>query len=175
MSFCHLLSIVRAGSAEELLLYVPLDGRPLNAFNTDLWQELGQLVDEASENPDVRVIILASNLDAAFSAGLDLKSSPSALTSTLEPARKAVAIQSYLRSFQHAVSSLERCIKPVIVALHGLCLGLAIDIAAAADIRFASSTTTFAIAEVAVGLAADIGTLQRFPRKVPAVASFTFR
>jgi delta(3,5)-delta(2,4)-dienoyl-CoA isomerase len=44
-----------------------------------------------------------------------------------------------LQEFQAAVSAIEKCSKPVIAAAHGLCMGLAIDILSAADIRFAVS------------------------------------
>lgn len=50
--------------------------------------------------------------------------------------------------------------------LHGISIGLAIDIACCADIRLCASNTRFAVKEVDVGLAADIGTLARLPKIV---------
>jgi enoyl-CoA hydratase/carnithine racemase len=44
-----------------------------------------------------------------------------------------------LQEFQAALSAIEKCSKPVIAAAHGLCMGLAIDILSATDIRFAVS------------------------------------
>ena len=84
----------------------------------------------------------------------------------LDPARKALALRQHLLEFQAAVSSLSACRQPIIVALHGISLGLAIDLASACDIRLAASNAVFGIQEVNVGLAADIGTLQRFPKIV---------
>lgn len=54
----------------------------------------------------------------------------------------------------------------MVVAVHGLCLGAGMDIIAAADIRLCSSNAIFSIKEVDVGLAADVGSLQRLPSKV---------
>lgn len=54
----------------------------------------------------------------------------------------------------------------VICALHGISIGLAIDIACCADIRICASNTRFAVKEVDIGLAADIGTLARLPKIV---------
>jgi len=54
----------------------------------------------------------------------------------------------------------------VICVLHGASIGIAIDIASACDIRLAAQDTELSIKEVDVGLAADLGTLQRFPRIV---------
>lgn len=55
-----------------------------------------------------------------------------------------------------------------IALLHGICYGLAIDISSAADIRLCSNIppAQFCVKEVDIGLAADIGTLTRFPKIV---------
>lgn len=50
--------------------------------------------------------------------------------------------------------------------MHGFCLGLAIEISTAADIRLCSRDVKFAVKEVDTGLAADIGTLNRLPKLV---------
>ena len=54
----------------------------------------------------------------------------------------------------------------MICALHGISIGLAIDIACCADIRICASKTRFAVKEVDIGMAADIGTLARLPKIV---------
>jgi enoyl-CoA hydratase/carnithine racemase len=58
---------------------------------------------------------------------------------------------------------VEICLKPVIAAVHGGCIGGGVDLVAAADIRVASACAYFAVAEAQLGLAADLGTLQRLP------------
>lgn len=57
-------------------------------------------------------------------------------------------------------------ITAVICVSHAISIGLAIDIACCADIRFAAANTRFAVKEVDIGLAADIGTLARLPKIV---------
>jgi delta(3,5)-delta(2,4)-dienoyl-CoA isomerase len=54
----------------------------------------------------------------------------------------------------------------VITVLHGISYGLAIDLSCATDIRICSKETRFAVKEVDIGLAADIGTLSRLPKAV---------
>ena len=54
----------------------------------------------------------------------------------------------------------------MICVLHAISIGLAIDIACCADIRICASNTRFAVKEVDIGLAADIGTLARLPKIV---------
>jgi delta(3,5)-delta(2,4)-dienoyl-CoA isomerase len=50
--------------------------------------------------------------------------------------------------------------------MHGISIGLAIDISCCADIRLCSQDARFAVKEVDIGLAADIGTLARLPKVV---------
>jgi hypothetical protein len=49
------------------------------------------------------------------------------------------------QDFQDAISSIQRCKQPVIAAIHGNAVGLAIDIASACDVRLAASDVTFGI------------------------------
>ena len=55
---------------------------------------------------------------------------------------------------------------PVIAAIHGFCIGAGVDLVTACDIRVCAADTKFSIKEVDIGLAADIGTLQRFQKVV---------
>jgi Delta3,5-Delta2,4-dienoyl-CoA isomerase len=50
--------------------------------------------------------------------------------------------------------------------MHGISFGLAIDMSTCADIRICTSDTKFAVKEVDIGLAADVGTLSRLPKVV---------
>jgi len=56
---------------------------------------------------------------------------------------------------------------PTIASIQGACVGGGIDMVAACDIRHCSSDAFFKIAEVDIGLAADVGTLQRLPTLMP--------
>lgn len=59
----------------------------------------------------------------------------------------------------------------VICVLHGISIGLAIDLSSCADVRICAADTRMAVKEVDIGLAADIGTLSRLPK---AVGSFSW-
>ena len=50
--------------------------------------------------------------------------------------------------------------------MHGYVIGAGVDISSTCDIRFAAKGTKFTIKEVDIGLAADIGTIQRFQKVV---------
>ena len=91
---------------------------------------------------------------------------PDSQTPQPDPARTAQQMRRHVDDFQAAITSIEKCEKPVIAALHGWCLGLAIDISVCADVRICAKDTKFAVKEVDLGLAADIGTLSRLPKVV---------
>ncbi|KAH0615278.1 uncharacterized protein H6S33_000914 [Morchella sextelata] len=150
----------------------------LNAFYKLMWDEYGSIFDRLSGDSAVRCIVLSGAGEKAFTAGLDLEMNMEMVggrakgddEAPIDPARKAWALRKHIQEFQEAISAAERCDKPVISVLHGFSLGLAIDIACATDIRICASSTTFAVKEVDIGLAADIGTLSRLPKVVGSLS-----
>ncbi|MBW0472682.1 hypothetical protein O181_012397 [Austropuccinia psidii MF-1] len=134
-----------------------------SAFSSAFWKSLGSNFATIRGDPQVRSVILCSNT-RAFTAGLDLKEDGLDLVGS-DPARSALLLRQHVLDFQAAISAIENCERPVIVAIHGVCYGLGIDIISACDIRICSSDARFSIKEVDAGIAADIGTLQRLPKK----------
>ncbi|KAE8384054.1 ClpP/crotonase-like domain-containing protein [Aspergillus alliaceus] len=156
---------------QEYVAHVEIN-RPakMNAFFEEMWLEMRTLFDALSHSPDTRAIILSGAGPRAFTTGLDVKAASTGLLNPdsegLDPARKAAHLRRHISSFQDCISAIERCEKPVIVAMHGFALGLAVDIATAGDVRLCAADTKFAVKEVDIGLAADIGTLSRLPKVV---------
>ncbi|KAH7886885.1 Delta2-dienoyl-CoA-isomerase [Phlebopus sp. FC_14] len=153
------------------VLHVELSRGPANAFTTEFWKEYSAVLDKVAspddEYGDVRVVVLSSALPKIFTAGIDfqdLSLTTQPRTAFADPARTAHALRDHIISFQHAISSPERCPVPVIAAIHGVVYGLGIDIISACDVRYTASNATFSIKEVDVGLAADIGTLAHLPK-----------
>lgn len=83
-----------------------------------------------------------------------------------DPARKAKVIKRYLRLYQSCITSLELCEKPVLAAIHSACVGGGINLVTAADMRYCTKDAWFSVREVALGLAADVGVLQRLPKVI---------
>lgn len=81
-------------------------------------------------------------------------------------ARKTLRMKPSIAEYQESFTAMERCAQPIIVAVQGACIGGGVDLVTAADIRLASDQAWFSIKEVDVGMAADVGTLQRLPRVV---------
>ncbi|KAJ3921706.1 enoyl-CoA hydratase/isomerase [Lentinula edodes] len=133
------------------------------------WKAYGALFDAISEEtPDVRAVVLSSAFPDIFSAGLDsgeiAKATADADPESTDAARIALDFKKQIKSFQEAITAPERCLFPVIAAVHGMVVGLGVDIISACDIRYAASNTRFTIKEIDIGLAADMGTLAYLPK-----------
>ncbi|KAI8149620.1 ClpP/crotonase-like domain-containing protein [Fennellomyces sp. T-0311] len=140
--------------------------KQLNAFNHDLISGIEECFNEISKDGDIRAVVLSA-AGKMFTAGLDLKEN--ALLDGAgdeDVARKAFKMQQHILWFQGAISTLENCTKPVIIALHNGVIGAGVDLCTAADIRYATRDSYYCVKEVDVGLAADVGTLQRLPKVI---------
>jgi enoyl-CoA hydratase len=142
-------------------------GDKANAMSPEFWADLPRLAAELGKDPSVRVVVL-SGRGKHFSGGIDLAAFQNILGLTgAEPGRGAEALYELIRRLQASLTSLEELRVPVIAAIHGVCLGGGVDLACACDIRLASLEAGFGVEEFEIGMAADVGTLQRLPRLMP--------
>ncbi|XP_077888236.1 delta(3,5)-Delta(2,4)-dienoyl-CoA isomerase, mitochondrial isoform X2 [Ictidomys tridecemlineatus] len=152
--------------AEKHILHVQLN-RPdkRNAMNKAFWREMVECFNKIAQDSGCRAVVI-SGAGKMFSSGIDLMDMASDL---LQPEGDDVArISWYLRDlisrYQETFSVIEKCPKPVIAAIHGNCIGAGVDLITACDIRYCTQDAVFQVKEVDVGLAADVGTLQRLPK-----------
>ena len=142
-----------------------------NAMGTALWRDLPLAAKAVSDNPEIRVLILAAK-GPAFTVGLDLKEMGGSISgATAPPSSKAAASKRFMvdvARMQHAVSCMAELRVPVIAAVHGYCIGGGVDLITACDIRLASSNAIFSVREAKIAIVADLGTLQRLPRIIGA-------
>ena len=143
----------------------------LNTMSRDFWVELGEVTEEINMNSDVRVLIMSST-GKHFCAGMDLTAFSNGVDNIPEDkkpdhARIGEAVYRVAKELQGYISSLESIRVPVIAAIHGGCVGGAVDLVTACDIRLASDDAFFCIQEINIGMAADVGTLQRLPKIIP--------
>ena len=140
----------------------------MNSMNKAFWGELPQCVRDIEAAADARVIVISST-GKHFSAGMDLGvfSDPKALPMSGDPGRMGEALRRLVLDLQDSLSSLEQVRIPVLAAIHGGCIGGALDMVFAADSRYCSADAYFTIKETELGMTADVGTLQRLPKLMP--------
>ncbi|TMS34999.1 hypothetical protein L596_002486 [Steinernema carpocapsae] len=137
-----------------------------NALNNAMWEEIPKAINALAVDPDTRAIVVSGN-GKAFCSGIDLQDMQHQEMfgePPLDVARQARNMGAKIRSYQQSLSSLDDCPKPVIAAIHGFCLGGGVDLISSCDIRWASKEAIFSIKEVDIGLAADVGSLNRLPK-----------
>lgn len=148
-----------------------------NALNKDMFRELRECFDRIDDDKQCRAVVI-SGKGKLFSAGLDYGDMTEILaqitgTKPIESIagnNDVARIGKYLRDIlskgQESFNSIEGCAKPVIAAVHGSCFGTGISIMSACDVRYCSRDAFFQIKDVDVGMAADMGALQRLPKIV---------
>lgn len=147
--------------------YIFFDSHPQPSPGINrLWTELGACFGAIAKNGNVRVVVL-SGAGKMFTAGLDL-GDIGFLFAEMEGSRKAAAMRQHVIDFQDAFTSIERCPQPVIAAVHAACIGGGVDLITACDVRLCSADAYFCVKEVDLGLAADVGTLQRLGKVIGA-------
>lgn len=163
------LKVERDGPVALILLNRP---DKANSMTPDFWADLPRVVDALARDESVRCAVIAGE-GRHFTGGMDLAAFASlAGLFREEPGRTAYAMRDLILSLQNAFNALERARFPVIAAIHGACVGAGIDLITACDLRISSQDAYFSVEEIHIGMAADVGTLQRLPKLIaPAVAA----
>lgn len=144
---------------KERIAYITIN-RPevMNALNPPAHEELWQIFSDFRDDPEVWVAIITGAGDRAFCAGNDLK---------YRSAHNKEWINYLLPpgGFGGITNHFD-CLKPMIAAVNGYCVGGGFEIALACDIMIAASHARFGLPEVIVGGSAGTGA-QRLPRQIP--------
>ncbi len=136
----------------------------INAMNADFWAEIIDVFRWVDDTDEVRVVVL-SGAGPHFSSGIDLQLLAQVGAQLgKDVGRNAEQLWRKILSLQASFNAVDHCRKPVIAAIQGYCLGGAIDLISACDMRYCSADARFSIKEIDMGMAADVGTLQRLPR-----------
>jgi enoyl-CoA hydratase/carnithine racemase len=125
----------------------------LNAFNSQLMDELTAALDAAEADVDVRCIVITGS-EKAFAAGADIKE---------------MASKSYAEVFGEDFITrnwerVSRCRKPVIAAVAGYALGGGCELAMMCDFIIAAENAKFGQPEITIGVSPGAGGTQRLTR-----------
>lgn len=142
----------------------------MNAMNRAFWNELPAIVTDISDNARARVIVISST-GKHFSAGMDLAvfsdGDGVAGAPSSDPHLRGEAFRHHVHHLQGTFSCLDEARIPVLVAVQGGCIGGAVDLVSACDIRWASKDAWFCIQEINIGMTADVGTFPRLCKLIP--------
>lgn len=129
----------------------------MNAINAEVSLGIGEALDRAEGDRQVRVLVITGAGERAFSAGADLKA-VSRGESLSAPDHEEWGFAGYVR---HPIS------KPTIAAVNGFALGGGTEIALASDLVVARASARFGLPEVRRGIYAGAGGVVRLPRQLP--------
>jgi enoyl-CoA hydratase len=142
----------------------------LNSFTPQVWDDLPAIVREIDRQAQARVIVVSST-GKHFTAGMDLAvfTQADGITNgaSRDPHLRAERFRHDLTRLQNAFTCLDQARIPVIVCVQGGCIGAGVDMISACDIRFATKDAFFCIAEINIGMTADVGTFPRLCRLLP--------
>jgi enoyl-CoA hydratase len=139
----------------------------MNTFDPAFFPAFRDAVQALAAQGQTRVLVVSST-GKHFSAGMSLDVFGAGLEGLdTRSARSRLGFQTYLRQLMQCFDVLEQAPFPAIAAIQGGCIGGALDLATACDLRLCSADAFFTVQEIHIGMAADLGVLQRLPKIVP--------
>ena len=132
----------------------------LNAFTAEMLGLLEAACDELEANPEVRVVIVSSATERAFSAGADIS-----VGGSLGPLGKWAH---WARKGHRTLDRLAQMRVPTIAAIGGVAYGGGLELALACDMRIAAESARLALPEVTIGTTPAWGGTARLPALIGA-------
>jgi len=151
------------GGVALCLLDVP--GEPVNTLSPRVGAELEDLLHTLAQDAAVEALVIASGKKGGFIAGAKID--------MLQAVRSAAEGEALSRAAQRQLQAVERFPKPVVVAIHGACLGGGLELSLACRWRIATDDpkTQLGLPEVQIGLLPGAGGTQRLPRLIGIAAA----
>ena len=157
-------------SIENHIAHIVLS-RPeaFNAMPRAFWNELPALVREINDGAKARVIVISST-GKHFTAGMDISvftDGEGVSAGGGDQYVRAEAFRQFVLTLQESFNCLDEARMPVIAAIQGGCVGAGVDMTSACDIRYCTEDAFFQIAEINIGMTADVGTFPRLCKLIP--------
>jgi enoyl-CoA hydratase len=140
----------------------------LNTMAPPFFPALRDAVQALNDSGEVRVLVISST-GKHFCAGmsLDVFGGGGSGAMDTQTSRTRLSFQESLRRLMGCFDVLDDVRFPIICAIQGGCVGGGLDLASACDIRLCTADAFFTVQEIHIGMAADLGVLQRLPKIVP--------
>ncbi|USK62098.1 enoyl-CoA hydratase [Peribacillus asahii] len=144
-------------AVEDHVAFITINRAPANALSTGMIKEISEVLDELSQNEEVRVILLHGE-GRFFSAGADIKE--------FTQIENGSAFSALATNGQAVFEKIEKFPKPVIAAIHGAALGGGLELAMSCHIRLVTERAKLGLPELQLGLIPGFAGTQRLPRYV---------
>ncbi|MER5224578.1 crotonase/enoyl-CoA hydratase family protein [Streptomyces flaveus] len=135
-----------------------------NAVDLAVTKALGDALEAAEADPDVRVVVLTGSGEKSFCAGADLKAIARGENLLFTTGKRAE--WGFAGYASHHIS------KPTIAAVNGTALGGGLELVLASDLAVAAENATFGLPEVRRGIIAGAGGVFRLPTQIPRKAAY---
>jgi 3-hydroxyacyl-CoA dehydrogenase/enoyl-CoA hydratase/3-hydroxybutyryl-CoA epimerase len=147
------------------ILTLDVPGEPVNMLGSPIIAEFEDMLDRIKDDPSARAVVLISGKADNFVAGADIQEF-TRITNATEG-------EALARAGQEMINRLERFPKPIVVAIHGACVGLGCELSLACAWRVASDSprTVIGLPEVQIGILPGAGGCQRLPRVIGTSAA----
>src|ERR671925_1571757 len=129
-----------------------------NAFNGELVAEVRLALKAAANDPDVHCVVVRG-AGPMFSSGMDFNT-------LAELPGQVEVLRAFRRECIDAWNLAEEMVKPTIASIHGGCIGGAMELALACDLRVMATDAVIGMPETRVGLIPDVGGSSRLPAVV---------
>ena len=126
----------------------------LNAYNIQMRDDFSEALSAVADDPEARALLITGE-GRGFCAGADLTEFGSA------PSQVIARQVRWQRDVWGQMINMD---KPIVVAVHGYCIGSGLEIALLGDLRLAADDTIFAMPEVRLGMIPAAGGTQTLPR-----------
>src|SRR5262250_1021719 len=109
-----------------------------NAISYAMWTELARVTEELGKTDAVRAVVYRGAGTVAFASGADI-------SEFKEQRKDAASAARYNAATGAAYSTIRECPKPTVAMIFGFCMGGAMAVAMACDMRFAAEGSKFGI------------------------------
>ncbi|MCX7998429.1 MAG: crotonase/enoyl-CoA hydratase family protein [Leptospiraceae bacterium] len=153
--------IVQEGNIATIYLNKP---EKRNAMDFSFWRDLPKVIQEIDSEPSIHAFIIAAR-GKSFSTGLDVNEFTTQFEEYLKPnyGDDRLRFYRFIREMQSGINAIYNSNKPSIAVVHKHCIGGALDLISACDIRYCSKDATFSLREAKVAIVADMGSINRLP------------
>ena len=132
----------------------------VNTLTEDMMGQFREILDQVEEDPAIKGAVIISGKEDNFIAGADIE--------MFKARETAEELEQLSRDGHSILNRIESSPKPIVVAIHGSCMGGGFELSLCCDYRIASShsKTVLALPEVKLGVIPGTGGTQRLPRLI---------